>query len=60
MSASRLRALALFALLALVGCQEVSSLVDFDEDGSLDEDDCNDNNPEVHPLHLLVLISGAK
>ena len=37
------------ALFALLGCQEAVSLYDFDEDGSLDGDDCAPSDPLIHP-----------
>ncbi len=37
------------ALCALSSCQSSSVLHDFDEDGSLDENDCGPSDPLVHP-----------
>ena len=49
MSATRLLPFVLLALLAVPGCQESSSLFDFDEDGSSDADDCAPSDPAIHP-----------
>ena len=40
MSLNRLLPVVLLALLALPACQAAASLYDFDDDGSLDYDDC--------------------
>ena len=37
------------ALFALSSCQEASTFYDFDEDGSLDADDCARSDPLIHP-----------
>ena len=49
MFAKRLLPLALLALVSLWSCQEASTLVDFDGDGSLDADHCQPANPAVYP-----------
>jgi len=41
--------LILILLFALAGCQEVVTLYDFDEDGSLDGEDCNSTDPQIYP-----------
>jgi hypothetical protein len=42
--------LVLTLLFALAGCQEASTLYDFDGDGSLDEHDCGTTDPSIYPL----------
>ena len=37
------------ALFTLSSCQEAASLYDFDDDGSLDGDDCAPSDPLIHP-----------
>jgi hypothetical protein len=49
MSANRPLPAALLALFVLAGCQESNTLLDFDGDGSLDQDDCNTTDPEIYP-----------
>ena len=49
MSLTRLPLLALLGLPALWSCQQVNTLYDFDDDGSLDADDCQPSNPNVYP-----------
>jgi hypothetical protein len=39
----------LLVLLALPGCQEGAGLFDFDDDGSLDADDCKPSDASIHP-----------
>ena len=58
MSVSCLVPLVLFVLLALPRCQEAVSLYDFDEDGSLDADDCQPSNPNVYPGAVDVYAEG--
>jgi hypothetical protein len=49
MSANHPLPAALLALFVLAGCQESNTLLDFDGDGSLDQDDCNTADPQIYP-----------
>ena len=50
MPANRLLPVALLALISLWSClEEPNNLVDFDGDGSLDQNDCQPANPAVYP-----------